>query len=441
MFPSAGTEAAGQEADSAAAVTAADGSSADEPPSTSKLGLQCVGCQREEADLTRSRCRHCGGCLAFVGPVSLPLVTPNSEGVWRFASLLPTVGVASQVSLGEGATPLLASPRLMRELGVELMLKDETRHPTGSFKDRILAVAASVAVDCGAAGLVCASTGNAGASTAAYAARAGLPGLIVAPAGAPTTKVTQARVYGANWIGVDGNYSDAYNLALAASSELGYMNVTTTFVSPFSVEGSKTVTYELYEDLDGRVPDWVVVPIGAGPLLVGIEVAYRQLRSLGLVDQLPRMLAVQPSGCAPIARAFRDGKTEVASWGTPATVVGGLADPLHGYEREGNLTLDAIRRSDGGAVVIDDGTTLSWVHRLATGAGLFAEPSGAISVAAVEQARREGIIQTGESVVCCVTGSGLKEPTSAGIAGATPVIRPTVEQVSSVLANNTGVGR
>ncbi|TFV81171.1 threonine synthase [Blastococcus sp. CT_GayMR20] len=386
--------------------------------------------------MTTTRCTSCGGTLAAAVEPRLPLVTPGGEGVWRYASQLPAVGEGSRVSIGEGGTPLLRAPRLSAELGVDVRIKDETRNPTGSFKDRIIAVAAGVAVEAQAAGLVCASTGNAGASTAAYAARSGLPGLVIAPVGAPFAKVTIAQVYGARWISVEGDYSDAYSLAVAAAADLGFMNVTTTFVCPYSVAGSTTVGFELFEDLDGQVPDWIVVPIGAGPLLVGLEAAYAALRRLGLVDRVPRLLAVQPTGCAPIVRAYRDGDANVRGWGRPDTLVSGLADPLNGYEEEGDITLAAIRRSGGAGVVVDDDSTLAWVHRLASRAGVFAEPSGAIAVAAVEQARRDGVVSQGETVVCCVTGSGLKDLKSAGTPTSPPVIRSSVEELSELLARD-----
>jgi threonine synthase len=386
-----------------------------------------------------------GGANEFVGVLhgqatrnERALMQPGSiaeAGVWRYPEFLPEVASESRVSLAEGGTPLLVAPALAKQLGVNLLIKDETRNPTGSFKDRIIAVAASVALEKGARGMVCASTGNAGASTAAYAARAGIPGLVLAPAGAPSAKVAVAQAYGAQWISVDGNYSDAYALAIAAASELKFMNVTTTFVCPYSVEGSKTVGLEILDQMGGDVPDWIVVPIGAGPLLVGIQRAYSLLLEYGRIPRLPRMLAVQPAGCAPIARAQRENQNSVQAWGIPDTVVSGLADPLNGYEGEGDITLASIRLSQGAAVIVDDQNTIAWVRRLAAGAGVFAEPSGAIALAAVEQARAEGIIVAGETVVCCVTGSGLKDLRSLGRLEAPTVIAPSIEQLSSVLAD------
>jgi threonine synthase len=158
------------------------------------------------------------------------------------------------------------------------------------------------------------------------------------------------------------------------------------------------------------VPDWIAVPIGVGPLLVGIHEAYAALRSIGAIDRLPRLLAVQSTGCAPIVRAFERGDDSVIGWGKPKTVVGALADPLNGYEREARLTLRAIRESGGAAVAIDDNVTLDWVRRVAQAEGLFVEPAAAITLAGVEAARTEGRIRQEDDVTCCLTGTGLKDP-------------------------------
>jgi threonine synthase len=399
------------------------------------LRLRCLECAASAVHLTQTRCLSCGGTLQCVGSSALPVRDPLGQGVWQFASLLPAVAPPNRVSLGEGHTPLLAAAGLSDDLGVDLTIKDETRHPTGSFKDRILAISASAALESGALGLVCASTGNAGTATAAYAARAGLPSLIIAPAHAPSVKVAMAQAYGATWISVAGDYSAAYHLAEVVSDQLGYLNVTTTFASPYSVEGSKTVGFELCEHRGTRVPDWIAVPIGAGPLLVGIEAAYRQLVDIGLVERIPRMLAVQPTGCAPIVRALRHGDPHVTAWTEPSTLVSGLADPLTGYAREGDITMAAVRRSGGAGVTVEDARTLHYVRHLARQTGVFGEPSGAISVAGVAQARSEGIIAAGESIICCVTGSGLKDLAVLGAPIKVPVIEPDLNALSTLLAS------
>jgi threonine synthase len=343
---------------------------------------------------------------------------PAAPGIFRYASLLPPVPAAARVCLAEGATPLLDIPAAGHVAGVPLLLaKDESRNPTGTFKDRAMALAASVARAEGAAGIVCASTGNAGASAAAYGARAGLPVVILVPVGTPPAKMAQAAVCGARVIAVEGTYSDAWSMAAAISGSLGWLNATTTFTCPYVVEATRTVAYEIAQQLGA--PDWVAVPIGAGPLLVGIREGFEDLRALGVVERVPRLLALQPAGCAPIVRAFEEG-APTRPWGTPETVAGGLADPLAGYPDEGDVTVRAIVASDGAAVAVDDEATIAAISMLAGREGLFQEPASAIAIAGVAEARRRGLIADGDTVVACLTGTGLKDPYAAAGGSAQP---------------------
>jgi threonine synthase len=227
--------------------------------------------------------------------------------MWRHRRFLPLSADAEPVTLGEGDTPLLQARRLDPSGG--LLLKNETVNPTGSFKDRPVAVAATVARELGLSGLVCASTGNTGVAVAAYAARAGLPAACVVPETTPAAKMIQIEAVGARVVRVRGNYSDAYALARAAAESHGWANLTSTYVNPYMLEGDKTVAYEVFEQLGERVPDWVLVPVGAGPLLAAIHKGFRELGVPG-----PRMVAVQATGCAPVVRAFDSGVKEVNEW-------------------------------------------------------------------------------------------------------------------------------
>jgi threonine synthase len=361
----------------------------------------------------------------------LPL-EPGAAGIWRHAPLLPPLPAAARISLAEGGTPLLALRRAGAAVGVGTLYgKDEARNPTGTFKDRCMAVCASVARVAGAPGIVCASTGNAGASAAAYGACAGLPVLILVPAGTPPAKLAQAAVCGARVVAVEGTYSDAHALARALAHDLGWLNATTTFVCPHVVTGARTVAYEIAEDMGA--PDWVVVPIGAGPLLVGIHEGFADLVDRGLVARAPRLLAVQPSGCAPIARAFAE-DAPVRAWEAPATIASGLADPLAGYEHEGEITLRAIRASGGAAVAVDDARTIEAIRLLGAREGLFQEPAGAIALAGVEAARGSGAIEDGETVVAVLTGTGLKMPHAAFDAARAVEVVQTLADLRGLLA-------
>lgn len=379
--------------------------------------LTCIACGATAGGAT-PRCPACGGRLE-VARRPLPATyrpDPTAPGMFRHAALLPPLRPADRVSLAEGGTPLLPTPAIGETLGVLLLAKDEARNPTGTFKDRCMALAASVARAEGAAGIVCASTGNAGASAAAYGARAGLPVVILVPVGTPPAKPAQAAACGARVLAVEGTYSDAWSLAARAGAELGWLNTTTTYTCPYVVEGTRTAAFEIAEQ--HGVPDWVAVPIGAGPFLTGVLRGFEDLLALGVVDRVPRLLGIQPTGCAPIVRAFEEGEP-VRPWEAPTTIAGGIADPLRGYPEEGDVTVAAIRASGGAAVAVDDDATRAAIRLLAEREGLFQEPSGAIAVAGIAEARRRGLIDEGATVVACLTGTGLKDP-HAVFAGSPP---------------------
>ncbi|QZY53093.1 pyridoxal-phosphate dependent enzyme [Leucobacter tenebrionis] len=354
-------------------------------------------------------------------------------GIWRHASILP--GTRTRITLGEGSTPLV--PIDSGDRSISLLGKLESQNPTLSFKDRGMALAASVAVDQGKRGLVVASTGNAAVSASAYAAAAGLScRVIVASSSNAMAKLDACRAYGAEVSEISGDYSDAYAEAAALADE-GYMNVSTTYQNEYIIEGYRTVAAELLEQC-GCAPGAVIVPIGAGPLLSGIERGFAALVECGDADRVPALVGVQAAGCAPIARAWAIGAA-AASSASAATVSSGaasastrderevwrrmlhepvrqtptvataIADPLRGYEDQGLITLDAVRRTGGQVVAIDEAETIASVRALRRG-GIWVEPSSAIALAAVEQLRFE----EGATVVLMLTGHGVKSPPVEG---------------------------
>lgn len=384
--------------------------------------LQCMGCgQVMPLDLAYA-CPVCDGILRVVYDYAAMAGSPevracldrpvDGMGMWRYRPLLPVKDQAHVVSLAEGDTPLLATVRLGRQLGIpRLMLKLEGANPTASFKDRPTSAGISVAREQGAKRVIIASSGNAGAATAAYAARAGLPCLVVVPQGTPAGKVAQALSTGARVVFTKGSYSNAYKLAREAAKAFGWANLSSTFLNPFTVEGDKTVAYELWQQLGRRVPDWIVVPIGAGPLLVGTCRGFEELRRLGLTDRLPAMVGIQSEGVHPVADAFDAGETEVREWLGPAeTVSSGIADPLIGYPGDGTLTLAAIRSTGGQCLMAPDAATLEMGRRLAEVEGVFVEPTAATGVYAVAALRDRGILGRDDLVVVLLTGHGLKTP-------------------------------
>ena len=331
--------------------------------------------------------------------------------MWRYRSWLPVAGEA--VTLGEGDTPLVRS----RAFGPSVHLKDEGANPTRSFKDRPVAVATAMALELEAAGLLCASTGNTAVSVAAYGAHVGLPVECLVPDGTPRDKLEAIASAGARLRPVAGTYSDAHAEASALAARSGWANLTTTYVNPFMLEGDKTLGLELFEQLGG-VPDAVVVPVGAGPLLAGIGKAFDELRAAGLTSRGPRLYAVQAAGCAPIARAFDEG-APVRAWEQPRTVAGAIADPLAGYVADGDRTLAAVRASGGAAIAVDDDEMARAARELAERDGIAVELSAAAAAAAFLRLREDGRIATDDVTVLVLTAAdrraqALRSPSNTG---------------------------
>jgi threonine synthase len=291
-----------------------------------------------------------------------------------------------------------------------LWVKDETRQPTGSFKDRPLSVAVSKARELGAKTVVTASSGNAAAAMSAYAARAGLRAVVFVAADTPSGKLLQMCAAGARVVRVAGSVSNSIELAQAAMKAFNWYNVTTTFENPYSVEGDKTVAYEIAAELGWRAPAWIVVPTGSGPLPTGIWKGFGEMRRFGLVAGLPRMVLAQASGCAPIADAFRCGGDIVRPWPSPHTVASGIKDPLEGYSEDGTYALKVVRRSGGVAVAVADEEILRVTRLMVETEGLYAEPTAGTATACAMELRRRGTIDPEDDVVVVSTGHGLKQP-------------------------------
>jgi threonine synthase len=347
------------------------------------MGLRCVECEANFAAGLIYHCACCGGILATVG----------DDGVRPF-------------SFGEGNTPLFRAGRIEAELPGfrgEIWLKDETRNPSGSFKDRLIAAALGQAIAMGVRGVVCASSGNAGASTAAYAARAGVPAIIVVPAHTPAGKVTQIAAHGAILLLVEGHYSRSYDLARALAESHGFANLTTTFINPHAVAGLTAVGREIAAQLGGRAPSHVLIPTGSGPLVKGV---WQGLCDAGLTT---RLVAVQAEGCAPIVRAFEAGAEAVTAWGMPDTIASGISDPLIGYERDGSYTLRLVRESGGCAITVSDDALRHAMQALARREGIYAEPTGASPIAALGPMLADGRLPPDSRIVCLITGHGFKD--------------------------------
>jgi threonine synthase len=337
----------------------------------------------------------------------------KSRDIWRYGELLP-VSSDFAVRLGEGGTPLLHSMRLGEKLGMKrLFLKDDTRNPTASFKDRAMAVGSAKAVELKKKHVAIASSGNAAASLAAYSAGAGIKCHAFVPPDAAAGKIAQLLLYGAAITRCEQEKEgeDATVQAmLAAVNKFGYYPCPSFGpFNPYQVEGPKTITYELYEQLEWKGLDAVFVPTGSGCLLTGVWKGLQDFRELDLISSYPRLAAVQPSGNQALVNAIQKGVSldKLVPEPYPASVAGGLLDP---YPWDGDAAMAGVKKTGGAGVSVSDREILHAVRELAAFEGIFAEPSGAAGLAGLEWMLADGDIGKDETVVVLVTGSGLKEP-------------------------------
>jgi len=365
-------------------------------------------------------------------------VQERPNGVWRYFELLPLEKSSNIVTLGEGGTPLLKCERLGRQLGLqELFVKDETRNPTASFKDRAMTVGVSKAVEFNAETVVTASTGNAAASLSALSARAGLKCYAFVHENAPLGKLAQLACTGAQVIRVR-NVETAEDpvvkmLKLAVDRYGWYPCPSFGPFNPYQFEGAKTIAYEIVEQLEWSSPDWAVIPIGGGGLLGANWKGFVEAETLGVLNGKPKIAGIQPDGCAPVVRAFKEGvdPLRIEPWANPKTVAGGLKDPI---PWDGDAALKSMRDSGGVAEVVTDEEILEAQELLAKTEGIFAEPSGVASIAGLMRLAKAGVIDPDERVIVEVTGSGLKDPTTVSQRFPEPaIISPEIAEFEELL--------
>ncbi len=344
--------------------------------------------------------------------------------IWRYAGLLPAgQDLATRVDLGAGMTPLRKADNLARALGMRtLWVKDDSANPTHSFKDRVVSVALSAARAFGYTTVSCASTGNLANSVAAHATQAGLRAVVFIPNDLEQGKVVQTAVYGQTLVAIEGNYDDVNRLCseIAENEEWAFVNVN---VRPYYAEGSKTLGYEVAEQLGWRLPQQVVVPMASGSLLTKIDKAFGELTKLGLVEDAPvKVYGAQATGCSPIATAFENG------WDTvrpvkPDTIARSLAI---GNPADGPYALDAVRRTGGAMGHVSDEQVVEGIRLLASTEGLFAETAGGVTVATLRQLLERGQVDPDAETVLYNTGDGLKTLDAvAGEVGPTATIAPS----------------
>ena len=373
--------------------------------------LECSGCAtRSDAGGLKTVCPACGSpwLVRYAREVGLGARTAlekRGRGMWRYREFLPLAGEEEPVTLGEGTTPLVQAPRLGEAIGLpDVWVKDESANPTGSFKARGLAAAVTRAVHAGATRFVLPTAGNAGVAAAAYGAKAGASVRVYAPKTTPVPLLGQIAAYGAELELVDGHIGDCGKLAKAYAAETLAFDLS-TLREPYRIEGKKTLGLEIAEQLGWRLPGAIIYPAGGGTGLIGMWKAFLELIAAGWVKgPMPRLFAVQSSGCAPVVKAFEAGAAKTEAWQDPRTVAAGLRVPS---PLGGALMLRALKESNGGAVAVSDAVLTECQRQLSTLEGVDACPEGGAAVAAARVLVGASRIAPDHRVVVFNTGAGV----------------------------------
>ncbi|MFZ8857490.1 MAG: threonine synthase [Candidatus Caldarchaeales archaeon] len=393
--------------------------------------LRCIACGHVNPfSLRRIFCDRCGDLLEVKVEADdvfdRERLIGRVNSMWRYAELLPDFG--RPVTMGEGMTRLVRCERLAKKLGVrELYVKLEGMNPTGSFKDRGISVGVTVALEAGAGRVICASTGNTSASLAAYAAKAGIECVVLIPKGKVASgKLFQARLFGATICEVSGVFDDALKAVLEMAEEIGAYVLNS--VNPWRLEGQKTAAFEIWEQLNGSLGINVVVPVGNAGNIAAIWKGFEELWDHGLTEEVPRMIGVQSSGAAPLAKMFAKG-SEVPEWvDSPQTVASAIRI---GRPVNWKRAVKAVRGSGGCIYSVDDREILKAMRLMATTEGIAAEPAGAAPIALLKTGVESGLLPRDETYVCIATGHHLKDPDPAHVSWNEPIpFEQYLEQVA-----------
>ena len=344
----------------------------------------------------------------LAGAVERDGIAARRAGMWRYREFLPVRRTENVVSLGETTTPLVNLSTTAKKLGVgEILVKDEGRLPTGSFKARGLAMAVSMAKELGLARLAMPTNGNAGAALAAYGTRAGMETFIFCPADTPEVNVREIALQGGRVWRVNGLINDCGKIVGAGKGPMGWFDVS-TLKEPYRIEGKKTMGLELADQLGWQLPDVIFYPTGGGTGLIGMWKAFNELREIGwITGDLPRMVAVQSTGCAPIVRAYDRGERHAELWENASTIASGIRVPVAIGDF---MILDAIRASGGFAIAVPDEAIAAAQEEVPRADGLLMSPEGAATFAAYEAALDQGLVSRNERAVLFNCGNGLKYP-------------------------------
>ncbi|MXX20194.1 MAG: threonine synthase [Cenarchaeum sp. SB0665_bin_23] len=397
--------------------------------------LKCRECGREYDMQFRYICDECFGPLdvSYDIPTLSPDVFANREQTyWRYSELLPIQDKSNIVSIGAGMTPLIRAERLGEKLGLRnLYIKNDSVNPTFSFKDRPAGVAISKARELGLKAVGCASTGNLASATAAHAAKANLPCYIFAPSDIEMAKIVQALSYGGNFMAVKGTYDDANTIAaqIGDRRRIGVVNIN---MRSYYVEGSKTLAFEVAEQLDWQMPDHLIIPVGSGAMLNAICKGFEELEAASLIDDASRMRphAAQPHGCAPVVDAFH-GTGIINPVYKPDTIAKSLAI---GDPGDGRYVLKRLKQYGGSAGECTNDEILDGLILLAKTEGIFTEPAGGVAVAVLHKMVKDGRISPDETTICYITGNGLKATDTVMSVLPKPQVRhPDVTEIAAAI--------
>lgn len=375
-------------------------------------GLKCRECGREYDALPIHVCEFCFGPLevaydydAIAENTTRAGIESGPRSIWRYASLLPADGAGGPVDMGAGFTPLVKADNLGKRLGLKnLYVKNDTLNPTYSFKDRVVSVALSRALEFGFTTAACASTGNLANSVAAHAAKAGMDAFIFIPSDLEVGKVVATAVYGPTLVAVEGNYDDVNRLCAEIASEYPWAFVNVN-VRPYYAEGSKTIAFETVEQLGWRAPEQIVAPIASGSLLTKIEKGVKELVKIGLIEEAGmKLFGAQATGCSPVYDAFAAGVDHIRPV-KPHTIAKSLAigNPADGY-----YALRSVRESGGAIEAVTDEEIVDAIRLLAETEGIFTETAGGVTIAVLKKLAEAGTIDSEKITVAYITGLGLK---------------------------------
>ncbi|MGD1834577.1 MAG: threonine synthase [Nitrososphaeraceae archaeon] len=401
--------------------------------------LQCRECKKEYEPLFRYICEDCFGPLDvkydFLDSIKKDTFESRKEKTyWRYFELLPIRDKTNIVNINSGFTPLQNAINLKKELNLKtLYIKNDSVNPTFSFKDRPAGVAVSRAKETNMKAVGCASTGNLASATAAHAAVAQLPCYIFAPYDLERVKISQALSYGAEFVAVDGTYDDANRVAsvIGDSKGIGIVNIN---MRPYYVEGSKTLAYEVAEQLDWQVPDYLIIPVGSGAMLNAICKGFEELTNIGILEDISnlKIIAAQPDGCSPIVDAFKSRSNEVLPVEQPNTIAKSLAI---GDPGDGIYVLRRLQQYNGFAESVTNQEIINGILQLSKTEGIFTEPAGGVSVAVLQKLIEQGKIDKDANIVCYITGNGLKSTESIVETLPQPaIVKPDVQTISAIIA-------